>query len=302
LAFKRIIIVLVPEGTSKPQQFGLPRFLAVSFVFLLVFFFACLPWIMSDYHAVRAKMFRLAQLQKENEHQAGQFIHLSQRVDQITRKMLELDKLDRKLRVLTSQETSDDSGRFVGVGGSESYLLYPHNSVANTHQDLGKLKNHSLGGPEREALIGGENKTELNTYLEDRKLFLSSTPYIWPVKGWLSSGFGYRISPFSGEREFHKGIDISSRKDTPIVAPADGIVAFVGRDLEYGNMISIKHGYGLVTRYGHLEKTLVQKGQYVKRNKEIGLVGNTGRSRGPHLYYEVCLNGVPVDPTRYILN
>jgi murein DD-endopeptidase MepM/ murein hydrolase activator NlpD len=138
--------------------------------------------------------------------------------------------------------------------------------------------------------------------LKRQRNLLSSTPSIWPTKGWLASGFGYRISPFTGLREFHKGLDISSREGTRVIAPADGIVTFTGKNGLYGNMIKIDHGHGIVTRYGHLEKILKKRGEAVKRGDVIGLMGNTGRSTGPHLHYEVFLNGLPVNPKKYILN
>jgi len=131
---------------------------------------------------------------------------------------------------------------------------------------------------------------------------LARTPSIWPTKGWVSSNFGYRVSPFTNEQEFHAGLDIVTRNKASIVAPADGIIASVGRDYGYGNIVTINHGNGLITRYAHLSKALVKKGQFVKRGENIALVGTTGRTTGPHLHYEVHLNGVPVNPKRYILN
>jgi murein DD-endopeptidase MepM/ murein hydrolase activator NlpD len=131
---------------------------------------------------------------------------------------------------------------------------------------------------------------------------VSSTPSIWPTKGWLSSGFGYRISPFTGLREFHKGLDISNREGTKVIATADGVVTFAGKNGLFGDMIKIDHGHGIMTRYGHLEKMLIKRGDVVKRGDVIGLMGNTGRSTGPHLHYEVFLNGLPVNPKKYILN
>ncbi len=125
---------------------------------------------------------------------------------------------------------------------------------------------------------------------------------MWPTRGWTSSRFGYRASPFTGKREFHKGIDISARMGSPVVATADGMVAFSGLDRGYGRTIVLKHGYGLKTRYAHLKRILVKKGQFVKRGEIIGLVGNSGRSTGSHLHYEVHLNGVPVNPMKYIID
>jgi murein DD-endopeptidase MepM/ murein hydrolase activator NlpD len=160
----------------------------------------------------------------------------------------------------------------------------------------------SLDNHENEMAIGEQDKADLYEFFEDQKMLLASTPSIWPTKGWMSSRFGYRISPFTGKKEFHKGIDVAARMSAPIVAPADGMVSFTGRDGGYGRVVTVRHGYGLMTKYAHLKKALVKKGQRVKRGETIALVGNSGRSTGPHLHYEVHLNNMAVDPLRYILN
>jgi murein DD-endopeptidase MepM/ murein hydrolase activator NlpD len=142
----------------------------------------------------------------------------------------------------------------------------------------------------------------LNNFLKEQKSILASTPAIRPTDGWFSSGFGYRTSPFTNQREFHKGLDIGNRVGTPVIAPADGLVVFVGREGSLGKMIAINHGYNLTTRYGHLNKFRVKKGKYVKRGQVIAEVGTSGRSTGPHLHYEVHLNDVHVNPFSYILD
>ena len=131
---------------------------------------------------------------------------------------------------------------------------------------------------------------------------MASTPAIRPCKGWKTSNFGYRISPFTGRREFHKGFDIANRKGTPIVATADGVISFSSQKGLLGNALYIDHGHGMVTRYGHLDKILVKRGKSVKRGDKIATMGNTGRSTGPHVHYEIHMNGIPVNPEQYILN
>ncbi len=142
--------------------------------------------------------------------------------------------------------------------------------------------------------------------LEDQQNLLASTPAIRPisrsVKSWVTSKFGYRKSPFTGKREFHKAYDIASRKGTPILATADGVVTFSGKKGLLGNAIVIDHGHGMVTRYGHNYKLLKKRGDKVKRWETIALMGSTGRSTGPHVHYEVHLNGIPVNPEKYMLN
>ncbi len=135
----------------------------------------------------------------------------------------------------------------------------------------------------------------------DKLSYLTSVPSIWPVKGWITSGFGYRISPFTHGLEFHEGVDIANALGTPIKAPAEGYVLYAGWARGYGNVLILGHGYGISTIYGHLSKILVKQGQHVYRGDIIALMGTTGRSTGPHLHYEVRVNGVPVNPLNYII-
>ena len=129
-----------------------------------------------------------------------------------------------------------------------------------------------------------------------------SVPLIRPVKfGLLTSHFGYRVSPFTGNTQMHKGIDIADDLGTPIRATGTGRVSFIGRKGGYGRAVMIDHGYHIDTLYGHVQNILVRKGQIVKRGQIIATIGNTGRSTGPHLHYEVHYKKRAVDPSRYIL-
>ncbi len=244
----------------------------------------------------------LAKLKKENEQKKGQFINLAKRIDQINQEMVKLKQLDHKLKVMVNLETTDGDSQVQGVGGPDPDLLDPRHAMTKTHRELTHTMHRSLDNLENEITIGEQDKEELYKFLESQKMLLASTPSIWPTRGWLSSRFGYRISPFTGKKEFHKAIDIATRKGAPIVAVANAVVSEVDRDVGLGKVLTVKHGYGLVTRYAHLEKSLVKKGQFIKRGETIALVGNSGRSTGPHLHYEVHLNGVPVNPLHYILN
>lgn len=138
--------------------------------------------------------------------------------------------------------------------------------------------------------------------LKQKDRHLASTPSIAPVMGIITDGFGRRKDPFTGHQAFHRGLDISARRGTPISAPADGVVVFTGRDGGLGKVIRISHGFGFKTTYGHLDRILVQSGDEVRRGDQIGLLGNTGRSTGPHLHYEVHVDGRAVNPLYHILN
>jgi murein DD-endopeptidase MepM/ murein hydrolase activator NlpD len=141
----------------------------------------------------------------------------------------------------------------------------------------------------------------IETFYADQTARLSHTPSVWPVRGYFSSGFGSRLDPFTGGKDFHPGIDVSAPRGTNAVAPADGVVLAVGRRGAYGLAIIIDHGFGVITRYGHLERFNVRAGQRVRRGDVIGFVGSTGRSNAPHLHYEVWLDDKPQNPVHYIL-
>ncbi len=302
MTLKKTTILLVPDATNRVKRFKIPSFLPVFFLFILVSCAAFLVFIIRDYQSLKIHSPQLVCLEKENELQKRQLGHLANRIDQTTKKLYELREFDRKLRIMVNLETSEDKKEFQGVGGSSPILLQSHNNMVKTHKDLVRSMHSAIDNLDREIALCEKDKTELHKFLENQKVLLASTPSIWPTKGWLSSRFGYRISPFTGKKEFHRGIDIAARMGAPIVAPADGIISKVYRDRGYGKVVSVSHGYGVITRYAHLKKALVKKGQYVKRGETIALVGNSGRSTGPHLHYEVHLNRVAVDPLRYILN
>ncbi|NQY99042.1 MAG: peptidoglycan DD-metalloendopeptidase family protein [Bdellovibrionales bacterium] len=154
----------------------------------------------------------------------------------------------------------------------------------------------------KEAQLREQGILELYESLSERQSLLAATPSIKPARGWFTSRFGYRIDPFTAKPVMHAGLDIAAPPGTPVYAPADGVVSFVGYESGYGKLVSVDHGYGVVTRFAHNSRILVEKGQKVSRREVISTVGNTGRSSGPHLHYEVRVHGVPVDPMNYILD
>ena len=142
----------------------------------------------------------------------------------------------------------------------------------------------------------------LEKVYHDQSLLLSSTPSITPVRGMMANGFSWRKDPFTGQRAFHSGLDIVAPRGTRVQAPADGVVTKATRETGYGNVVYVSHGNGLSTRYGHLDGFAVRAGQEIARGEILGYIGNTGRSLGAHLHYEVLFNNTKVDPARYILD
>jgi len=302
VAFKKITIMFLSEGARKVRQIKVPKF----FITLVVLAAFCgggfLTWMVRDYREVKSEVPELDRLQRENRQQRVQLLALSQKIDQVNAKMQKLREFDHKLKVMVNMEVGEEDGPFLGMGGSSTSAFDPDQAVEENHRKLVRLMHQSLETLDDEVAIRTREKKELFNYLEDQKDMLRCTPSVWPTKGWISSGFGQRVSPFTNQKEFHQGLDICTRKETPIVAPADGLVTAVGSNYGYGKMLTIKHGYGLKSRYAHLHKILVKKGEHVERGQTIALVGDTGRTTGPHLHYEVHLNGMPVNPQRYILN
>lgn len=154
----------------------------------------------------------------------------------------------------------------------------------------------------RETQLKEQSVIELWESLSDRQGLINATPNIKPAKGWLTSRFGRRLNPVTGHLAMHAGLDIAAAPGSPVVAPADGVVTFASYDESYGKLVSIDHGYGVTTRFGHNSQIMVHVGQRVSKYDVIATVGNTGRSTGPHCHYEVRINGTPVDPINFILD
>lgn len=302
LGKNKITIVLIPGGCKKVKQLRIPKFLPALFILLLILCTALLGWMIRDYLTLKPQISRLARLEKENELQKKQFVRLVARINLLTQRMAEFQEFDRKVRVMVNLEKGDRNTQFKGVGGSKAVLLPTDYSTDQTYRGLVRLMHRSLDSLNDKIAVHKQDKTRLKKFFENQKRLLSCTPSIWPTKGWLTSRFGNRYSPFTGEKEFHRGIDISTRRNASVVAPANGIVLSARWERLPGKVLFIDHGYGLVTKYAHLEKILVKEGQYVDRGEKVALVGSTGRSTGPHLHYEVRVNGVPTNPLKYILN
>jgi murein DD-endopeptidase MepM/ murein hydrolase activator NlpD len=177
-------------------------------------------------------------------------------------------------------------------------------SVANANA----LITPSIVSPEdtfgilRDLLTGLESHLSIvRRDVERREALAAATPSIWPVHGWLSAGFGLRADPFTGESDFHPGLDISADQGTAVYATASGVVEMASASGDYGNLVVVSHGFALATRYGHLSRFAVQAGQRVQRGDVIGYVGATGRATGPHLHYEVLANGKLLNPLRLLI-
>ncbi len=279
----------------------------------LVAFFLVIGYIVYDYYHLRETTSQLQNREvyltsqmEEIRLQRKQIQDFADEINALKAQLLELNNFEKKIRIIANIEESNESGNIFGIGGSVPEDLDTQLPLKEKHNSLMRDMHEQIEQLSRASGSQQEEFESLLRSLEDQQNLLASTPAIRPVsrgvKSWVTSRFGYRKSPFTGQREFHKAYDIAGRQGTPILATADGVVTFAGKKGLLGNTIVIDHGHGMVTRYGHINKMLKKRGEKVKRWETIALMGNTGRSTGPHLHYEVRLNGLPVNPEKYILN
>jgi murein DD-endopeptidase MepM/ murein hydrolase activator NlpD len=215
--------------------------------------------------------------------------------------MFLLRDLDTKLRRVVSLGPRDKAQQVLGIGGPDELGLQNLTTMGEKKQEEALREMHQ----ELTQLKGAASKQEVSLqmlieYFEDKRSLYASTPATWPVRGWITSPFGARTSPFSGIPTFHEGVDIAAQTGTPVMATADGVVVKAGFSTGYGNMVEISHGYGIRTVFGHNSRLNVKAGQRIRRGEVISYVGDTGSSTGPHLHYEVRLNGLPVNPMKYM--
>jgi len=302
------ILVLGKKGTRVRQLITSGRLVCLS-CFLLFALLSISGFIILDYIHLKftepqdKNLEKIVFRQQENiENQKLQIEIFAEKINQIKSELAVLDTFEQKIKVVANLEETENQEAVFGVGGSLPEDIDTKGVVASGHNALLREMHDQVNQLETVSECNRQSFEYLLGRLKDRENLLAATPSILPTDGWFSSRFGYRKSPFSGKKEFHKGLDIAAHKGTDILATADGVVTFSGRKGLMGNMVVIDHGHGMVTRYAHIHKTLKKRGEAVKRGDIIGLVGNTGRSTGSHLHYEVLLNGIQVNPEKYILN
>lgn len=242
-------------------------------------------------------------LRDENLTLRTQLKSVRERIEHIGSTLDRVERFDQKLRAVTMLS---DPQRNLAMGPTEpepgttspttDTQFTPLTTNDKPEAILGRLDKLSAEATRQE-----QSLQELQAYFQDQKSLLASTPSIWPARGWVTSDFGQRLDPYTADRVMHQGLDIAAPHGKEVSSPSDGTVVFAGLEGGYGNVIVIDHGYGIKTRYGHLAKILVKAGDKVKRGALIAAVGNTGRSTGPHLHYEVRVNGIPQNPRKFIL-
>ena len=312
------------NNTSNLKKFSIDsqRFHFVlgimGLLFLLQVFF------LTDYFGLYVDKWRLSKLQKENQELEEKFNSISAQLRDLEKTVHQVSNFSRKLQLITNSNPSQiNSFKMIGKIHSNSAImaLSAHSlSIENNRvpSSAKEQKDSELFNPFTEGALELrverlKNKSEwvkqeawtLYTDLLEKKEVLDNTPSILPVKGWVSSHFGYRNETIFADHEpyFHRGIDIASQEGSLVLASADGKVIWTGYDEHgYGKLVVLDHGYGLKTYYAHLSQIKTTIDSVVKRGETIALVGDTGKSTGFHLHYEVRIFGEPVNPDNYILD
>jgi len=293
--------MIVPGPNSRVRTLSISKSLirTVLYSFLGVFFLSL--YLVYEYNDVKDKVWELQSTREELMQQKAQVQNFALNLLDYKRQMFLLRDLDTKLRRAVSLGPRDKAQQVLGIGGPDELGLQNLTALGEKRQ-AEALKEMS---EELSQLKGAASRQEaslqmLIEYFEDKRSLHASTPSVWPVRGWVTSRYGARISPFSGISKLHEGIDIAAQTGTPVVASADGVVVKAAFSTGYGNMVEISHGYGIRTLYAHNSRLNVKAGQRVHRGDVIAYAGDSGSSTGPHLHYEVTVNGLPVNPAKYL--
>lgn len=299
MAQRRYSILILGDPPSRTRKIhlshrGLQAILLCGGLAILA-----IAYVVVQYLTVQVKESELQQLRKTVETQRV----VGQKLALVQEELKQLRAFDHQIRQLAGiEEAEGEDGAAVGGGYLKVEEAIREGKMAEQQALLVDQLYQDLQRMEREVALRAESLKSLTDYLTEQKDRLAATPSIWPTRGYVSSRFGPRKSPFTGRRQRHTGIDVAAQMGTPIIASADGVVTFSGRLAGYGRAVVITHGFGFKTFYGHNKKNKVKKGDRVKRGQVIALVGNTGYSTGSHVHYEVLVKDNPVNPLNYIID
>jgi murein DD-endopeptidase MepM/ murein hydrolase activator NlpD len=327
-------VVIFRGSTDKPLRFNFSRKLIRRLLIFSCLILLADLLVVSHYVVRTGEVWELAAFRKEAMSAREQTSAFSSAIDDLKKRLGAMNEVNQRLRVMLGIEVPKSGDMVNGRGGEEVPLPDGGSMPSGKGNEGAKaIEEGSLGGLElgHEQVAGAGNGssqnppptlaavkerlewlakqtaaqerilTELSQAAEQRSSRWASTPSIWPVKGWVTSGFGPRISPFTEKPAWHDGLDIGAPPNAPVQAPAQGRITSTGYDPKLGNIVRVDHGFGVETLYGHLAKALVKEGQRVNRGDVIALVGSSGLSTGPHLHYMVKVNGQALDPAKYIL-
>jgi murein DD-endopeptidase MepM/ murein hydrolase activator NlpD len=291
---KSVTVVVIPHHGASLFQWRLPRGVWMALVVALLALLGSAAWVVTRHIQYTLEIGRLDAQLDANKRVA---LELGKGKDAVVR----VARLELELRKMLSYKSEKSLLNSDNVGGPSEEDVQRLTALLDHQPDQAV----SESSADMEALVASaeaheKSFEEIRKYVDHKRSVLAAKPTAWPVHGWISSGFGARVNPLSGEKGFHAGVDIANDMGTPVRATADGRVAYAGWEGGYGKLVVIEHGHGFSTYYGHLSELKAAVGQNVRRGTVIGLMGETGDATGPHVHYEVRVFGAAVDPTKYM--
>lgn len=324
----RYSLIVVGDEMSPIRRFDVRRQSVRRAIWAAGVAVAVLVLGLVDYVRLRIDQRELDSLRAETIEQREKIASFDESLGTVSGKLTALNELERKIRIIANlpgsvaaggadvvEVGSDDAASHLdaaagGVpadalapagGGASAEAAPPASAPTKRSGDVSLLRQEA----QRLGLVADGQELSLAALideLEGKRRHLASSPAVWPAEGWLTSRFGYRVSPFTNSRQFHAGIDIAGAKGTDVIATGRAKVAFAGKRGPLGNAVILDHGYGVRTVYGHNDEVYVKRGQEVGRGERIASLGNSGRSTGPHLHYVVEVAGKARNPLDYIFD
>jgi murein DD-endopeptidase MepM/ murein hydrolase activator NlpD len=320
----KIHITIMPSAPDrKVKRLSLRRIVPILLVVITITTILSLSLLykhyQTNYNLAHNKLKNLKGVKEENKNLKTELVTLTKDTEELGQALANLEKYNNDIRNMIDSSKTNKSSKEDKINielrtvfsynqnifqqgipmGGKTFRLQYQNSQNLIKSMQGNINKISQKLPEQR-----KDLNKLQNKVKEYNAELAATPTIWPLadqgKGYISSDFGWRNDPNSSEREFHEGLDIGVWYNTPVLSTAEGKVSFAGWSSGYGWTVKIEHGYGFETLYAHLNRIKVKKGQKVRRRQVIGLSGNSGRSTGPHLHYEVKTDNIPKNPRKYI--
>lgn len=286
---KRFSLLVLRGDGARVFRLNFPRRLPLAILAAATVGIAAIGVLAGDWWLTRTRMREAGGMLREVDAQRATIAGVNRRLAELQKEIESWRELHARIWEPFGPDAAP-KGRSTGIGGAGATLPDRPSGLASS-EDLSRLT--------EVVLQEGESLRALERLISRAGKALASLPSRWPVRGAVNSEFGGRQSPWTKSGEFHGGIDIAADRGTPVLAPAAGTVSFAGTHAEYGLTVMLDHGEDLRTIYGHLAKVSVALGQQIARGAELGRTGNSGRSSGPHLHYEILVNGRPVNPRAY---
>jgi murein DD-endopeptidase MepM/ murein hydrolase activator NlpD len=302
LSNESFTLIVVPDRHADVKRFKLQKRWVLQGLGVIGILFLGSLGLTAHYMSVVDQARENPALREENLKLKSEMAVIREQLDHVSGTLDRVERFDQKLRAIT---LLSDPQRNLAMGPTEPQPLMgdaPNQFVRTSASETPQAMGQKLDKLSAEATRQEQSLQELQAYFQEQKSLLASVPSVWPTRGWVTSDFGSRLDPYTSERVMHAGLDIAGPHGKEIISPADGTVVFAGLEGGYGNVLVIDHGYGIKTRYGHLASIKVKAGEKLKRGDTIAAMGNTGRSTGPHLHYEVRVNGIAQNPRKFILD